>query len=154
MGELIGQYREAWRSAGHPGRGRVMIAFHMLCAEDRAEAVEIAREPLNRYLRTLVAAASDWTSGTSSADYPGYDKMVEALSRADFETQTASGAAWVGTPEDICDAVADYVRLVDGFDVASMQVNFNTVPFDAAVRSMRLFSARVMPRFVESGKAA
>ena len=29
MAELIKIYREAWRAAGHPGRGRVMLAFHM-----------------------------------------------------------------------------------------------------------------------------
>src|SRR5580700_5624422 len=48
MAELIGRYREAWRSAGHKGRGRVMLAFHMLCHESREVAAAIAREPLNR----------------------------------------------------------------------------------------------------------
>ena len=59
MAELIGIYRDAWRSAGHPGRGTVMLAFHMFCHEDQMEAERIAREPLNRYLRSLVGAASD-----------------------------------------------------------------------------------------------
>ena len=49
--------------AGHPGRGTVMLAFHMFCHEDQAQAEQIAREPLNRYLRSLVAAASDWMAG-------------------------------------------------------------------------------------------
>ena len=31
MAELLGLYREAWQSAGHPGMGRVMLAFHMFC---------------------------------------------------------------------------------------------------------------------------
>ena len=35
MAELIKIYRTAWREAGHPGRGRVMLAFHMFCAESR-----------------------------------------------------------------------------------------------------------------------
>ena len=30
MSELTGIYRENWQSAGHPGRGLVMMAFHML----------------------------------------------------------------------------------------------------------------------------
>ena len=70
MAELIGIYREAWRSAGHPGRGTVMLAFHMLCHTKQATAEQIAREPLNRYLRSLVAAASDWMAGQGSADFP------------------------------------------------------------------------------------
>ena len=57
MKDLVNLYRNAWRAAGHPGNGRVMLAFHMLCAPTRAEAVEIAREPLNRYLKSLVTAA-------------------------------------------------------------------------------------------------
>src|SRR4051794_18697456 len=72
MAELIGLYRDAWRTAGHPGGGRVMLAFHMFCHENRAAAEAIARAPLDRYLHSLVEAASDWTAGgLSSADYPG-----------------------------------------------------------------------------------
>jgi hypothetical protein len=29
MAELCGLYREAWQAAGHPGKGRVMLAFHI-----------------------------------------------------------------------------------------------------------------------------
>src|SRR5687767_13099584 len=76
MRELLGIYRQAWRAAGHRGAGRVMLAFHMFCHEDRRKAREIARDPLNRYLKSLVDAASDWTSGLSSKDYPGYDKII------------------------------------------------------------------------------
>ena len=52
--------------AGHPGRGKVMLAFHMFCAETREKAAAIAREPLNHYLKSIVDAASDWMSGVSS----------------------------------------------------------------------------------------
>ena len=62
-------YREAWQNAGHPGKGRIMLAFHMFCHEDRDEAFRIARDPMNRYLKSLVVAASDWTSGAVSDDY-------------------------------------------------------------------------------------
>jgi len=48
MEELLGLYREAWMSAGHPGLGRVMLAFHMYCHRDIDAAVAIARNPLNR----------------------------------------------------------------------------------------------------------
>ena len=33
MKELLELYRDAWKQAGHPGKGRVMLAFHMFCAE-------------------------------------------------------------------------------------------------------------------------
>jgi alkanesulfonate monooxygenase SsuD/methylene tetrahydromethanopterin reductase-like flavin-dependent oxidoreductase (luciferase family) len=131
-----------------------MLAFHMFCAPTREEAAAIAREPLNRYLRSLVAAASTWTEGLSSKDYPNYDKIIESLRKETFESQVAKGAAWVGAPEDIAAAIADYDRMVGGFESASMQVNFNTVPVEAAERSMRLFAERVMPRFAGAAAAA
>jgi hypothetical protein len=34
-----------------------------------------------------------------------------------------------------------------GFEHASLQVNFNTMPFAPALASMRLFAREVMPRF-------
>ncbi len=103
MAELIAGYRAAWRAAGHPGAGRVMLAFHMFCAETDAEAVAVARQPLNRYLRSLVDAASAWTGGSASADYPNYDKIIDGLSKETFETQRAKSAAWVGPPQAIAE---------------------------------------------------
>ncbi len=147
MRELLGQYREAWRSAGHAGQGRVMLAFHMFCAETEGEAIAVARAPLNGYLASLVDAASDWLTGMSSKDYPNYDKVIAGLKAETFETQRAKNAAWVGTPETIADQIADFARVVGGFEIASLQVNFNMVPLDAARRSMSLFGERVLPRF-------
>ncbi len=154
MAELIGRYREAWRQAGHPGNGTVMLAFHMFCHRDERRAAEIAREPLNRYLRSLVDAASDWTAGMSSKDYPNYDKIIEALSRETFETQTEKGAAWVGPPAKLIDTITAYDEMVGGFEIASMQVNFNTLPVAEADASMRLFAAEVMPHFADKAAAA
>jgi alkanesulfonate monooxygenase SsuD/methylene tetrahydromethanopterin reductase-like flavin-dependent oxidoreductase (luciferase family) len=145
MRDLLSAYREAWRAAGHPGRGRVMFAFHMYCAETKAEAVQIAREPLNNYLKALVAAAADWAEGLRSDDYPNYGKMVEGLSKETFESQVEKGSAWVGTPDAIVRQIRDYHATVGGFEVASMQVNFNLIALEDAVRSIRLFSREVMP---------
>ena len=154
MAELIALYREGWRTGGHPGKGTVMLAFHMLCHRDGKRAAEIAREPLNRYLRSLVEAASDWTGGLSSQDYPNYDKIIEALSRESFESQVAKRAAWVGTPEELKRAIAEYEAQVGGFEIASMQVSFNTITVDQAEASMRLFAAEVMPHFGGATQAA
>ena len=149
MKELLALYRDAWRAAGHEGDGRVMLAFHMFCHEDPDQAIDIAREPLNRYLKSLVDAASDWTAGSSSDDYPNYDKIIAGLAKETFESQVEKGAAWVGTPERLVDTIAEYEELAGGFEIASLQVNFNTLPLEEAARSMRLFSEKVMPAFAD-----
>ena len=146
MAELINIYRDAWRRAGHRGNGTVMLAFHMFCHADQGGAERIAREPLNRYLRSLVAAASDWMQGESSADYPGYDKIIAMLSRDDFDSQVAKCAAWVGTPQRILDAVQTYRAQIGDFEIASLQVNFNDITLADAQASMRLFGEEVLPR--------
>ena len=147
MAELIKIYREAWRAAGHPGRGRVMLAFHMFCAQSREQAAAIAREPLNIYLKSIVDAASEWMSGVASKDYPNYQKMIEFIAKENFESQVAKGAAWIGTPHDIRDAIAAYDAQVDGFESASLQVNFGMIGQADAERSMQLFAQEVMPLF-------
>jgi alkanesulfonate monooxygenase SsuD/methylene tetrahydromethanopterin reductase-like flavin-dependent oxidoreductase (luciferase family) len=147
MAELIKAYREAWSAAGHPGRGRVMLAFHMFCAESRDQAAAIAREPLNLYLKSIVDAASEWMSGVASKDYPNYQKMIEFISKESFESQVAKGSAWIGTPEDIRKAIAAYDDQVDGFESASLQVNFGMITKADAERSMKLFAREVMPHF-------
>jgi alkanesulfonate monooxygenase SsuD/methylene tetrahydromethanopterin reductase-like flavin-dependent oxidoreductase (luciferase family) len=147
MRRLIGVYRDSWRAAGHPGQGRVMIAFHMFCHEDGAEAVRIAHDPLNRYLAAIVEAASDWTTGTSSKDYANYGAMIEKLRQDTFESNVASGTAWVGTPKQIREQIADYCNEVGDFEIASLQVNFNTIGYADAKRSMKLFAKKVMPKF-------
>jgi alkanesulfonate monooxygenase SsuD/methylene tetrahydromethanopterin reductase-like flavin-dependent oxidoreductase (luciferase family) len=154
MKELIDLYRDSWKRAGHPGKGKVMLAFHMFCAPTRQEAIDIARDPHNRYLKSICNAASSWAEGLSSKDYPGYDKLIAGLRAETSETQIQKGAAWIGAPEECAEQILAYDALVGGFESASMQVNFNTIPLEAAQRSMRLFAEKVMPRVARSARAA
>jgi len=145
--ELIATYRAAWKSAGHPGQGTVMIAFHMLCAETKAEADRIARAPCDAYFRSIVEAAGDWAAGTSSKDYKNYDKMIEQLRKDNYDTQVASGGVWAGEPNQIVDQIHRYQEAVGGFEVASMQTNFYDIGYETAARSMKLFGEKVIPQF-------
>lgn len=152
--ELCDAYRAAWKAAGHPGRGRVMLAFHMFCHEDRQTAFETARGPLDRYLQSICNAASDWNKGTSSKDYPGYGKLIEALSKETIESQVEKNAAFVGTPAEIIEQIESFDEALGGFEDASLQVNFNDLPYEEAVRSVRLFGEQVMPHFASRRSAA
>src|SRR5260221_447217 len=76
---LIDAYRAAWKEAGHPGTGEVMLAFHLYCEPDGERARSFAAPFLDRYLASLADAAGDWLDGRTSKDYPGYDKVIAAL---------------------------------------------------------------------------
>lgn len=146
MQDLLGLYRDAWRSAGHPGNGRVMMAFHMYCHEDEAQARADSEADLNYYLSSVVEASSDWTGGASTKDYPGYDRMIAEFAKESWETQVGKGVAWVGKPKRLVEMIRTYAAECGGWDIASMQVNFGVMPKDKAEASMRLFAREVMPK--------
>jgi alkanesulfonate monooxygenase SsuD/methylene tetrahydromethanopterin reductase-like flavin-dependent oxidoreductase (luciferase family) len=147
MGELLSLYRTAWREAGNPGQGKIMLAFHMFCAATKEEAIDKSRHEINRYLKSIIEGASDWVAGTHSRDYPNYDKILQTLAQETFESQVEKGGAWIGTPDEIRAQIRAYRDLVGGFDSASLQVNFGLVSRGDAERSMRLFAEEVMPHF-------
>lgn len=147
MRPLIESYRKAWAAAGHEGRGEVMLAFHMYCAADGNEARAYASPLIDRYLESLADGAADWLDGRTSLDYPGYDKIIAKLRQSSAAEQIATGAAWVGSPEEITAQIARCREAFGEFEHASLQVNFNTMPLEPAQRSLRLFARAVMPRF-------
>jgi alkanesulfonate monooxygenase SsuD/methylene tetrahydromethanopterin reductase-like flavin-dependent oxidoreductase (luciferase family) len=149
MRPLLAAYRAAWREAGHPGAGEVMLAFHMFCAEDGEAARTSASPLLDVYLRSLVDAAGDWLDGRVSADYPGYDRMIAKLREATAADQIENDAAWIGSPDEIAAQIARTRETFGPYEHASLQVNFNMMPLDAARASLRLFAERVVPRFTE-----
>jgi len=71
--------------------------------------VRIAHDPLNRYLlqspkRRVIGRRHDVER------LRGYGKMIEQLKADSFESNLASGAAWVGTPKQIVKQINAYRR--------------------------------------------
>jgi hypothetical protein len=75
------------------------------------------------------------------------------LKQTDLDSQIASGGAWVGTPAEVRATIARTVERLGPFEHASLQINFGTLPFVEAQRSMRLFAAEVLPAFAEGASA-
>ena len=140
-------FRSAWRDAGHPGRGEVMMAFHMFCHPDGKTAVDLAAPHVADYYAAITGATKDWTEGTSSASYALYPEAMKMVHASTMQSQMESGGAWVGSPEEINAIIEKLVDRVGPFEHASMQINFGMLPFEEAQRSMRLFAKDVMPRW-------
>lgn len=145
--KLVKIYRDAWKAAGHPGAGKVMLAFNMYCASTREEAKRKAKKDHEHYLRAIADGAKEWGTGAFSHDYPNYQKMYEALSSETYETTVAKRTAWIGTPQDIRAACTEYNEACGGFDIASLQINFGNLPQADAEASISLFAKEVMPNF-------
>lgn len=150
MKEALKAYREGWDEAGHAGRGKVAVGFHMFCHKDREEAYRIARPNVDRYFQSLiksVEADSGWGHGAGSKDYPNYDAQMQKLRDTSFDSMLASGSILCGTPDDISQQIKDYLDVAGEFEGFSMQVNFNMVSLEEASSSMRLFGEQVIPNF-------
>lgn len=52
----------------------------------------------------------------------------------------------IGSPADIAEQIVAYNRKVGGFEIASLQVNFNTLALEAARDSVALFGRDMIPR--------
>ena len=144
---LLEVYRKAWRDAGHPGNGNVMVAFHMLCHDSDEKAREIAREPFDDYFAALNECARDWVEGSASKDYVGYKESMQKIKTVSMESQIETGGAWIGSPETIRRSIKQCQELIGPFEKASLQVNFGKVRFDDAMASLRLFCREVLPQF-------
>jgi alkanesulfonate monooxygenase SsuD/methylene tetrahydromethanopterin reductase-like flavin-dependent oxidoreductase (luciferase family) len=147
MRDLFATYRDAWRAAGHPGNGEIMVAFHMFCHEDGRQARDIARDAFNSYFISLAEVTHDWVAGLQSKDYPGYRESMARIEASRLETSIESGGAWIGTPDEINAIIARNIEIMGPFEHASMQINFTRLDIDAARRSMQLFAREVMPRW-------
>jgi len=73
--------------------------------------------------------------------------VIAALRASTAADQIASGAAWIGSPEEIAASISRLQDELGGFEHGSLQVNFNTMEYEPALASMRLFAREVMPRF-------
>jgi alkanesulfonate monooxygenase SsuD/methylene tetrahydromethanopterin reductase-like flavin-dependent oxidoreductase (luciferase family) len=138
-------YRKAWKDAGHPGRGKLFLAFHMFADPDPARARRVAGHHVEQYFKSLMMAVEGMDK--ESRDYPGYEHHQEQFKKLNIDNLIANCAAWVGSPAEIREQIQRYYDAVDGFDFAALQVNFHTLPFDEAMRSVQLFAREVMPHF-------
>jgi alkanesulfonate monooxygenase SsuD/methylene tetrahydromethanopterin reductase-like flavin-dependent oxidoreductase (luciferase family) len=145
--DLLPVYRKAWREAGHPGDGEIMIAFHMFCHEDSRKAREIPRPQFEDYFIALFESAGEWTKGTASKDYKGYDESIGRMKNFTLENQIDARGAFVGTPDEIKAIIRSFEEKVGKFEHASLQINFGTLDVAEAQKSMRLFAKEVMPAF-------
>ena len=64
-----------------------------------------------------------------------------------LDTQIEAGGAWVGTPAEIKTIIRRLENTIGKFEHASLQINFGTLDFAEAQKSMRLFAREVMPEF-------
>ena len=138
--ERVSQYRDAWRSAGHPGSGDVMLrapAFVSESADEAYSAPEVSTMHGIAYrVRELMASAASQEvidRLKKVADVP-YDEILKAR-------------CIYGTPEAVVERIHEFDDRL-GLNGILMEVNYGgQIPYDKVVDTIQLLADRVMPRF-------
>jgi alkanesulfonate monooxygenase SsuD/methylene tetrahydromethanopterin reductase-like flavin-dependent oxidoreductase (luciferase family) len=143
---LVKLYRQVWQESGHaPGSEAVQMSFHAYLAETRDEAVKGYVPAMQTYLDVFTEAVGSW-SGLRSGQYPGYEKLVEAISAQTPEGNLEKGYAFVGRPDEVIEQVK-VMRELFGEHEPSLQVTFGGIQDAEVARTLTLFAHHVMPAF-------
>ncbi len=135
---FIGGYHEAWREAGHPGRGDVALLVPVYVAETARQARDEPEASTMHWFRSIAEALKRSSTAQARA-------QAERLAAVSYDEILGEQVVY-GTP----DAVVDRLRMLReelGFTSLSAWMNVGgQIPHARVLSSMRLFAERVAPR--------
>ena len=113
----IAAYREAWRKAGHPGRGKVTLMLHTYVGQDEAATKATVRGPFKAYLES---SADLWQIGTDRlkdlSDRKKADILEYAFERYYQKAGLMGGVqSCAGMVRAVADAGADEIACLIDF---------------------------------------
>jgi alkanesulfonate monooxygenase SsuD/methylene tetrahydromethanopterin reductase-like flavin-dependent oxidoreductase (luciferase family) len=118
-------YRQAWKAAGHPGRGEAYLQVPIYVAETEDKALSDARDGLMRF----ATYRQDLVRGPLTYEAALRQKGI------------------VGTPDMVAARIAE-LRDTAGIDGVSAEINVGSLmSHEQVMNSLRLYCQEVMPRF-------
>jgi alkanesulfonate monooxygenase SsuD/methylene tetrahydromethanopterin reductase-like flavin-dependent oxidoreductase (luciferase family) len=121
----VGAYRDAWRAAGHKGRGEAYLQVPIYVAATAEQALAEAKDGLMRF----ATYRADLLRGP-----PTYEAVLQQK-------------GIVGTPDTVAARIGE-LRETAGLDGISAEINVGSMLTHAQVmNSLRLYCQEVMPRF-------
>jgi alkanesulfonate monooxygenase SsuD/methylene tetrahydromethanopterin reductase-like flavin-dependent oxidoreductase (luciferase family) len=127
-------YRDAWEAAGHDRPATIATHYHVVVAEDRAEARRIAESALAEHVRLNHASRS--LAKLDAGPVPD---------RVPVEQLVDEGRLIAGDPDD-CVRLLRLVGSELGTTETHCLFQFGNITFPVAQRSLELFAREVMPR--------
>ena len=157
MKPLIDGYRERFREChGRAAPPEVLVDFHYV-HEDAAEAARVGREFAGRYYESVVSHYNfDGTHFAKTKGYEAYAEGAEAIRDAGLEAATdayVAPQAGIGTPEQVIENFRARREAIGATHVMATFL-YGAMPYETAERSMRLYSAEVIPELRKMEAAA
>jgi alkanesulfonate monooxygenase SsuD/methylene tetrahydromethanopterin reductase-like flavin-dependent oxidoreductase (luciferase family) len=146
LGPNIRAYREAWQTAGHPGRGRVFLRAPVYVAETARQAREEPEESIMyfyRYLGERLADSATRAGVRAIEDRAARGRRLQTISY----DEALRDKIIVGTPEQVTDRLTGLQQEL-GLDGLLGEMNCGTlIPHDRVMKSLRLLCEKVKPQF-------
>jgi alkanesulfonate monooxygenase SsuD/methylene tetrahydromethanopterin reductase-like flavin-dependent oxidoreductase (luciferase family) len=147
IAEKFAYFRKRWREHRHPGpEPRKALVRHVHVAETD----KIAREEAEQYMLQGIQGPMGVVRAQNIKPEEATKEMLE-MARVYYETSRSvefwldEGLGFVGSPATVAKAIAEQHRKV-GYDILLLN-RYIDLPHDLYVKSLRLFSAQVMPAF-------
>ncbi|MCE2403828.1 MAG: LLM class flavin-dependent oxidoreductase [Dehalococcoidia bacterium] len=143
LADHISRYREAWREAGHPGEGDVLLRMPVYVAETDEGAVSESEESTMGSYRRL--AENFVRTATEAGASKERAERGRRLANITYEDLLRDRVAY-GGPESVADRIGEITEELNLSGViAEMNVG-GQIPRERVLNSLRLFCQRVIPR--------
>jgi alkanesulfonate monooxygenase SsuD/methylene tetrahydromethanopterin reductase-like flavin-dependent oxidoreductase (luciferase family) len=143
---LIRAYSEAYRDAGHPGRGDTYLRVPIYIAETTRRAHDEARESIMSSFIDVADMLDASANISGAADDDGRRKCARRLRELSYDDALREQVV-VGDPESVIDRLAE-LRERLGLSGVLAEVNRGgKLPHGAIMNALKLLCVTVAPRF-------
>ena len=142
LAEHVQAYQQAWKDAGHPGKGNVGIRLPVYLAETEEQAYEEPRESAQTSIqgigqRVAASATREGTTGNWQAE----SDHILSMTYDDW----LKDKVIFGTPESVLDRL---LKLTEELQLSHIVFENNLgrrIPYDLQMKSLSLLMDRVVP---------
>jgi alkanesulfonate monooxygenase SsuD/methylene tetrahydromethanopterin reductase-like flavin-dependent oxidoreductase (luciferase family) len=139
----IRSYYDAYKAAGHPGKGQVYVSAPIYLAETEERARAEAEESVTHFYRLQYELIADSARRSGRQAFIDRAERLRTLTYADV----LRGNVLVGTPQSVADKLRQLQEEI-GFDGILAELNCGgLIPHERVLNALRLLCQEVMPRF-------
>ncbi|HVH75802.1 MAG TPA: LLM class flavin-dependent oxidoreductase [Stellaceae bacterium] len=142
----IRAYREAYREAGHKGRGEVYLRVPAFVADSDSRAKTEARDSIMGFFRYQAALAKDSAARAGGPTAADRIRRAERLEKLTYE-EALRNQILVGSPASFTARLREVEEEL-GLDGVLLELNCGgRIPHAGVINAIRLVCHEVMPRF-------
>jgi len=142
----IQAYREAYRAAGHPGKGQVYVRVPLYVADTEERGVAEPEESIMHFMRRQARQQAESATMAGVSDVDRRLRNSEALEHYTYE-DVCRDKVVVGSPDTVTERLKS---IQDELGIDGILAELNSgglIPQDGVMRSLKLLSSEVLPCF-------